>query len=329
MTSPSTLPGAGLSLDLDNLWSYLRAYGDPRWQQYPSFLDRAVPRILAAFAALDIKATIFVVGRDAADPAHARLMEALVAGGHELANHSFDHDPNFSRFDRDALERDFELSESAIRAFSVQGAQGFRAPAFGQSAAALATLARRGYRYDSSLFPSSTGPLARTWERLRYRRGADGKDTYAETYGNFAAARGPLGMFRWDGQYNNLAELPVTTMPYSRLPVHWTYLNFIATPSLALGRAYLALHIALARRTGVQPQLLLHSTDFIGSDDPEVPRFMPGMRRTAAEKIEFVLETLRMYRRYWALAPLADFVTERLDDPALPVLSPTRFFPRR
>ena len=37
---------ASLSLDLDNQWSYMKTHGDQGWQEYPSYLDVAVPRIL-------------------------------------------------------------------------------------------------------------------------------------------------------------------------------------------------------------------------------------------------------------------------------------------
>ena len=39
---------ASLSLDLDNLWSYLKVHGDPSWEGFPSYLDLVVPRVLAA-----------------------------------------------------------------------------------------------------------------------------------------------------------------------------------------------------------------------------------------------------------------------------------------
>ena len=37
-------PAASISLDLDNLWSYLKTQGAPGWESYPSYLDQVVPR---------------------------------------------------------------------------------------------------------------------------------------------------------------------------------------------------------------------------------------------------------------------------------------------
>ena len=38
---------ASISLDLDNLWSYLKTQGAPGWESFPSYLDlvvRELPR---------------------------------------------------------------------------------------------------------------------------------------------------------------------------------------------------------------------------------------------------------------------------------------------
>jgi hypothetical protein len=44
-------PLGGVSLDLDDLWAYLKAQGNPAWKSYPSFLDRVVPLALVPLAA--------------------------------------------------------------------------------------------------------------------------------------------------------------------------------------------------------------------------------------------------------------------------------------
>ena len=51
MAIPSSgKPLASLSLDLDNLWSYLKIHGDPAWEALPSYLGVAVPRVLGFLA---------------------------------------------------------------------------------------------------------------------------------------------------------------------------------------------------------------------------------------------------------------------------------------
>lgn len=320
MDKPAPSPAAGLSLDLDNLWSYLRSYGDAGWQSYPGFLEVAVPRIIRTLAQLDLKATIFIVGRDAANPAYRELLHELVTAGHEIGNHSWDHAPDFRHFTADRLQDDFARSEAALTEACAATPRGFRAPNFALTTPALEQLLQRHYLYDSSLFPTSLGPVARAWERLNYRRESSASDR--ETYGSFRAARGSLRPFAWRACGSTLLELPVTTMPWTRFPVHWTYLNFIATRSISAAHAYLKTHIALLRRYAIEPQLILHSTDFLGLEDKGAPTFVPGMKLPVTKKLEFVAATLARYGAAFRLLPIERFINEAVDAAALSGRSP-------
>ena len=50
-------PLCSLSLDLDNLWSYLKTHGEAGWDEYPSYLDVVVPRVLKFLADRRLKIT--------------------------------------------------------------------------------------------------------------------------------------------------------------------------------------------------------------------------------------------------------------------------------
>ena len=63
-------PIASLSLDLDNLWTYLKTNGDPAWRSFPGYLDEVVPRILGVLDRHGLKITFFIVGQDAALQVH-------------------------------------------------------------------------------------------------------------------------------------------------------------------------------------------------------------------------------------------------------------------
>ena len=86
---------ATVSLDLDNYWAYLRAHGDNTWQDYPSFLDIAGPRILRFFEQRNIKPKIFVVGQDLLSNDNAKIVESMSKAGFEIRNHSYSHKPDF------------------------------------------------------------------------------------------------------------------------------------------------------------------------------------------------------------------------------------------
>lgn len=75
---------ASLSLDLDNLWTYLKTSGDAAWQTFPGYLDLVVPRILSVLERHDLKITFFIVGQDAALPSNAKALRSIADAGHEI-----------------------------------------------------------------------------------------------------------------------------------------------------------------------------------------------------------------------------------------------------
>ena len=86
-------PLASLSLDLDNLWSYMKTHGDPGWEDLPSYLDLVVPRVLDFLKERGLCITFFIVGQDAALERNRDALAAIVRAGHEVGNHSFAHEP--------------------------------------------------------------------------------------------------------------------------------------------------------------------------------------------------------------------------------------------
>ena len=59
---------ASVSLDLDNVWSYLKTHGDDGWERRPSYLATFVPYVLDVLEQEQLQITFFVVGADAAHP---------------------------------------------------------------------------------------------------------------------------------------------------------------------------------------------------------------------------------------------------------------------
>jgi peptidoglycan/xylan/chitin deacetylase (PgdA/CDA1 family) len=106
--------GAALSLDLDDGWASLKTHGDPEWRECPSFLEIVVPRALDFFSTRGQRATLFVVGKDAAEPRHRDLWRAVAASPHEIANHSFDHEPWFHLYSRAQVREQIASAEFAI-----------------------------------------------------------------------------------------------------------------------------------------------------------------------------------------------------------------------
>jgi len=119
-----------------------------------------------------------------------------------------------------------------------------------------------------------------------------------------------------------LIEVPITTMPIVRTPIHMSYLMYLGERSPALARAYLRLAVQLCRAAGIAPSLLLHSHDFIGSDDVPAMSFFPGFKLASSRKLCLVADCVDLLRRDFRVLPLTTYV-EGLK--TLPIVEP-RFF---
>ncbi|GAB2979943.1 polysaccharide deacetylase family protein [Saccharothrix stipae] len=283
---------ASVSLDLDNLWAYLKTHGDPEWERRPSFLPTAVPRLLEAFGTHGLTTTVFVVGADVEREDGARAVAAITAAGHEVGNHSFGHEPWLHRYTRDRLEAELARTEDAIVAAGAPRPTGFRGPGYSVTRDLLELLAERGYRYDASTLPTWIGPLARAYHNRTAPGGGE-----RDLFGGFSRVRAPNAAYRWRVGAG-LVELPVTTMPLLRLPIHGSYLLQLHQVSPRLARGYFTAALRLCRARGVQPSLLLHPTDVLGAAEAPGMEFFPGMAVPGTRKVEFlgwVLGALRAH----------------------------------
>jgi hypothetical protein len=300
-------PPATLSLDLDNQWAYLRVHGDAGWESFPSYLDQVVPRILNILAAYRVRITFFVVGQDAALPRNREALGKLGAAGHEIANHSFEHRPSLARQAPADIEDELARAEEAIEGATGQRPKGFRGPGFCCSPALLEALARRGYSYDASTFPTLIAPLARAYYLLRTPSGSPGQEERAGLFGGWRQGLRPLRPFFWQVQGAQLLEIPVTTLPFFRTPIHLTYLLYLAGLSPRLALAYFRAAIRLCRATRTPPSLLLHPLDFLGRDDVPALAFFPGMALPGEQKRELVARVLELFCGAFAPLPLTEF----------------------
>ena len=97
-------PLASVSLDLDDLWTYLKTRGDPAWEARPSYLPAFVPQALDLLERLGLQITVFVVGADAVRPANLPHLRAITERGHRIGNHSFSHECWLHLLTNDQLE---------------------------------------------------------------------------------------------------------------------------------------------------------------------------------------------------------------------------------
>jgi hypothetical protein len=312
---------ASLSLDLDNEWAYLRTRGDPAWESYPSYLDLVVPRILDLLASRGIRITVFVVGQDAALERNRDALAAITAAGHEIGNHSMRHEPWLHLYSQEELERELEESERSIEAATGQCPAGFRGPGFSLSRAVLQLLARRGYCYDASTFPSFLGPIARAYYLATARPDAEQRKRVSQLFGTWAEGLRPLSPYRWDVGDSALVEMPVTTFPIIRAPIHLSYVMYLAGISAALAKAYFGAALWACRLRGVEPSILLHPLDFLGGEDVPSLRFFPSMGLAASFKISIVGWCLERMQRDFAVVSLGEHAAAAAARANLPLVA--------
>ena len=285
---------ASLSLDLDNQWSYLKIHGDPGWKTFPSYLDLLVPRVLDFVSKRNLQITFFIVGQDAAIEKNCASLELISAAGHDIGNHSFSHEPWFHLYDRARVESEITLAEEYIARVTGKRPVGFRGPGFSFSETTRKVLENRGYLYDASTFPTFFGPLARLYYLSHSNvKGNDRKDRDL-LFGSIREGLRPLAPYRWPGG-KGLLEIPVTTMPLLRAPIHLSYLLYLSGFSGPLALAYFRCALRLCRVFGLSPSLLLHPLDFLGAEDHIGLEFFPAMHLPCGHKRRFLSEALNVF----------------------------------
>jgi hypothetical protein len=297
---------ASLSLDLDNKWTYLKIHGDPGWETFPSYLDILVPRVLEFLEKRELRITFFIVGQDAALQKNLASLRMISAAGHNLGNHSFSHEPWFERYDRRQTESEILLAEEHIKKVTGQRPVGFRGPGFSFSQTVLEVLGRHGYLYDASTFPTFFGPLARIYYLSHSSLTGVDRKQRGKLFGSFADGFRPLSAYHWNGG-KGLLELPVTTMPLLRAPVHLSYLLYLSRFSRRVALSYFRAALRLCSIFGVAPSLLLHPLDFLGADDHLGLDFFPAMQLSAKQKHAFLSEALQIYCDRFSVTSLEDY----------------------
>ncbi len=302
----ATRPLASVSLDVDNLWSYMKTHGDSGWEARPTYLPLFSSIVLESLERLKLKITFFLVGVDAERTENGAALRAFVDAGHEVGNHSHEHEPWLHRYTPEQLRTEIEAAERAIVGATGQRPIGFRGPGFSWSPTLLSVLAERGYLYDASTFPTFLGPLARLYYFWTAKLSAEEREKRSYLFGSMREGLRPNRPYAWnlDGG-RTLLEIPVTTMPVFKVPFHFSYLLYLAKYSEGLMTAYLRTAITMCRLTGIEPSFLLHPLDLLGGDQVPQLAFFPGMDVPSARKVQLFERTLRTLGQHFQLVPMS------------------------
>jgi peptidoglycan-N-acetylglucosamine deacetylase len=297
-------PAASLSIDLDNKWAYLRAAGRQDWADRPGYLEIVVPRILDILGELDLPLTVFLIGRDlVVDKDLAAIDPLSTLPAWEPANHSLNHLPWMHTMSGEEIEQEIMTTHDRITSVTGNRPKGFRGPGFSCPIEVLRILASNDYLYDASVFPTSIAPLARAWFLMKSDlRGAE-REKAKKLYGGFSSLRQPNRPFVRPIDDKHLWEIPVTTMPLARTPIHFSYFTFLASISTLAAKTYFRTALALCKMTNTPPSLLLHPPDFLGHEDDSDMAYFPGMKLSRDKKLAITR---------WGLKQFADQFDVRL-----------------
>jgi peptidoglycan-N-acetylglucosamine deacetylase len=301
-------PIACLSLDLDNQWSYMKTHGDEAWKDYPSYYDIFIPHILDVLNELDIKITFFIVGLDASKEENIPWLRMLTENGHDIGNHSFNHEVWINQYTRKELEEEFDLAEAAIYNATGIKTKGFRGPGFSWSTTLLEVLHDRGYLFDSSTLPTFLGPLARMYYFWKSDFTREEKKKRESLFGPFSLGFKKLKPYYLKiGTGKKILELPLTTIPGIKLPFHMSYLLYISNISMLLMKFYLWIAIKMCKLTRTPLNFLLHPLDIIGGDKVKELAFFPGMNLPTDKKLKVFKWVLGKLKEEYDLLTMDEF----------------------
>jgi polysaccharide deacetylase family protein (PEP-CTERM system associated) len=158
MNAPERLPGTvnALTIDVEDYFqvSALAPYIDRgRWDSMPCRVERNIGRLLGLLDESGSRATFFTLGWIA--KRYPGMVRDIVAGGHELASHGFDH-LRASDQTPEELALDIGQAKALLEDIAGSAVHGYRAPSFSIGAGnlwAFDTIASAGYTYSSSVYP--------------------------------------------------------------------------------------------------------------------------------------------------------------------------------
>jgi hypothetical protein len=281
-----------------------------------------VPRVLELLKKHEMTITFFVVGQDAALDKNQAVLASLSAAGHEIGNHSFKHEPWLHLYTDEEILTELKSAQDAIEKATGYRPTGFRGPGFSCSPATLATLKRLGYAYDASTFPTFLGPLGRLYYFMHSSLSKAELKTRKQLFGKFTEGFRPLKPYRWRTDAGELIEIPVTTMPLFKVPIHASYILYLSCYSELLAMAYLRTALWMCRLTDTPPSILLHPLDFLGGDDEKDLSFFPAMNLPGAKKMQIMDRIFSILGRQFEVVPMKDHAAQIAKMPRLKLNEP-------
>ncbi len=257
---------AAISCDVDTLASIYKGNGlrKPGGYTYAEF-RMGLENFCRFLEPYGIKATLFMVGEDFCQSQNISHIKAVIAEGHEIANHTHTHAQKFRFLSPEEKEGEIAGMEEICQKVTGKRPVGFRSPGWNISDDALPILKRRGYIYDSSVHPTSLTPLLKlmAWFSIQ-----DHSNKLHTTLGSHKYMVAPVSPYRTNNSLgrsgeDDFVEHPVTVVPFIRLP-------FFATFTLATGYSLFKTSYRILKALKWPIQYQFHLSDFVDYAHPDL-----------------------------------------------------------
>jgi hypothetical protein len=107
-----------------------------------------------------------------------------------------------------------------------------------------------------------------------------------------------------------LLEIPVTTMPIFKVPIHVSYVLYLAKFSPALATLYFRMALIMCKLTGVSPSILLHPLDFMNSEDAPELNFFPAMQMSLTKKLAMLGKILTLLQGQYDVVSMQQYAEQ-------------------
>lgn len=149
-------PRHAMTVDVEDyfqVYAFFHCIPRASWDNYARRVEANVEHILASFAAAGVAATFFTLGWIA--ERHPAMVRRIVAAGHELASHGYDH-TRVDAMDEAAFRADLKRTRAILEDAGGVAVRGYRAPTFSIGPTtpwAFDIIAETGHSYSSSVNP--------------------------------------------------------------------------------------------------------------------------------------------------------------------------------
>ena len=273
-----------VGVDVDALKYYFQIHGLNPDEATDAAWSLGVPRFLDLFRESNCAATFYCVASDLVEELPRQLVKEMVAQGHEVGNHTYDH--HYGLTELSPAEIYEQISRARVRLEDVSGSSvvGFRAPGYHLNGTVIRAARASGHRYDTSVFPCVPYYLAKAGIMGLMRLRGRSSQSLLGRPGALIAPRSPY-LASLDNPYRRtdargLEEFPISVM--AGVPLIGTAFTALGTlPSLGV--------VSAALRRYRHLTLEFHAADLLSIDEDGLPpqlSVQPDLRVSWAQKFE-------------------------------------------